>query len=333
MRDVLGDPAWPDDFWKASTPEAEGLDGSRLEAAVRAVEDRRWAVHSFLVIRHGRLVLERYGEDGGRPFGPGDLHELHSATKTFTSALVGIAVGEGKLAGVSARALDAFPGGEVERRSPEKERITIEDLLTMRSGLAYELFVDDDRMLADPRGAARYILSQPLAAEPGRRWSYSSGDSQVLAELVRRATGETPYAYAGPRLFAPLGIRDLRWPQDRTGTEVGGFGLWLRPRDLARFGLMLLDGGRFRGAQVVPAAWAQAMGRGRAETPWAAGTYAWHCWAPRIGGFAARGMAGQEAYLFPDRDLLVVFTAGLPADGADAMLDELVRDFVLPALR
>ncbi len=333
LKDTLGDPAWPDDFWKTSTPEAEGMDPAKIEAAVRAAKERDLEIHSLLVVRHGKLVVERYGTDGGRQLGPGDLHEVFSITKTFNAALLAIAVAEGKVSSISAPVLPYFEGDGLENRTPAKERITIEDLLTMRSGLDYTMDRNDGLMLSDPRGAATAHLSLAMAAAPGERWNYSSGDSQVIAEIVRRATGETPRAYAEKRLFGPLGIRELRWLRDRRGTEVGGFGLELRPRDLARFGLLYLSKGRWKGEQVVPEEWVTTSTRGRVPTPWAAGTYAYQCWAPKIGGFAARGYMGQEVYVFPDRDLVVVFTARLPSDTADAKLDEIVSQFILPAVK
>lgn len=330
LRDFLGDPSIPDDFWKASTPAAEGMDGAKLEAAVKAIQARGWAIHSFLVVRHGKLVLERYGADGDRPLGPGDLHVLHSTTKTVTGALVGIALAEGRLPAPSAPVLDFFRADEIQGHPPAKIRMRVEDLLTMRSGLEYLEGVDD-YLFGLPAPAAE-LLSQDQRVEPGTAWNYSSGDSHVLAEILRRATGETPRAYAEKRLFAKLGITQVRWDADPSGTHFGGFGLHLRPRDLARFGLLLLSQGRWRGEQVVPAAWIAESTRPRVPTPWPGGTYGYHCWIPKIGGFATRGYMGQDMYVFPDRDLVVVFTAALPAQHADAMLDDLVREFVLPAL-
>lgn len=330
LRDHLGDPASPDDFWQVASPAAAGMDAAKLEAAVQAIQSRGWAIHSFLVARRGALVLERYGADGARPLGPGDAHALHSTTKTFTGALVGIALGEGRLPSVSAPVLDFFDADEVRGHPPAKIRMRVEDLLTMRSGLDYLEGVDDP-LFGLPAPAAE-LLSQQQAVEPGTRWNYSSGDSHVLAEILRRATGETPRAYAEKRLFAKLGIAAVRWDADPSGTSYGGFGLWLRPRDLARFGQLLLAGGRWKGEQVIPADWIAASTRPRVPTPWAAGTYGYHLWIPAIGGFATRGYMGQDMYVFPDRALVVVFTAALPYQRADELLDGLVREFVLPAI-
>jgi CubicO group peptidase (beta-lactamase class C family) len=331
LRDHLGDPAFPDGFWQASAPAAEGLDGAKLEAAVKAIQARKWPVHAFLVIRHGRLVLERYGTDGGRQLGPDDLHLLHSTTKTFTGALVGIALAEKKLPSVSAPALSFFGPDQVKERTPAKARMTLEDLLTMRSGLEYREGVDD-LLFREPDTVAG-LLSQPLRADPGTAWNYSSGDAHILAGILRRATGETPLEYATRRLFAPLGIEKLSWEADPDGTQYGGYGLSLRPRDLARVGLLYLAEGKWNGQQLVPREWIAAQTRAHAETPWFGGAYGYLCWVPKIGGFATRGYMGQNMYVFPDRDLIVVFNAALPYQRADPDLDDLVREFVLPAVK
>ncbi len=332
LRSVLGDPAWPDDFWKASTPEAEGMDPARLEAAARALERHGGEIHSFLVIRHGKLVVERYGTEHGAQLGPNDLRHLFSTTKTITAALIGIAIEEKKIPGVSARALRFFSKDDFVNPEPDKARITIEDLLTMRSGLDHADARHNPMLLArDPAGGAFPVLSSLMAADPGERFAYSTADSQVLAEIVRRATGETPRAYAEHRLFAPLGIRALRWDQDAKGTEMGGFGLWLRPRDLARFGYLYLSNGRWKGAQLVPEAWvAQAT---RVHVPGAKpnADYGYQCWIPRFGGFSTQGYLGQYMYVLPDRDLIVVFTASF--SDFDETLDAVMKELVLPAVR
>jgi CubicO group peptidase (beta-lactamase class C family) len=346
LRDTLGDPAWPDDFWKPSTPAAEGLDPVRLEAAVKVLE-RLGEVHSFLVIRHGKLVVERYGSEHGNELvpesvvkpagevyalGPNDARHLFSVTKAFTAALVGIAIAEKKIPSVAARVLPYFAKDAIGNPEPEKEEITIEDLLTMRSGLDHA----DDRvspgiLIRDPAGGAVPVLSSRMAAPAGARFAYSTADSQVLAEILRRATGEGLRAYAEKRLFGPLGIRDVHWRTDARGTELGGFGLSLRPRDLARFGYLYLSRGRWKGAQLVPEAWVADSTRVHVPRAKSNAGYGYQCWIPKFGGFSVQGYLGQYMYVLPDRDLIVVFTANLPE--FDEALDSLMKELILPAIR
>jgi CubicO group peptidase (beta-lactamase class C family) len=332
LQDVLGSTASPDTFWKASTPEAEGMDPAKLAAAVDAIARRKLAIHSLLVVRHGKLVVERYGKDRGRQLGPDDLHELHSVTKTLTAALVGLAIADGKIASVKARALDWFPGEGVQEREA-KAPMTLEDLLTMRSGLRYDEG-GSEYLFREATCAAEAVLSEPLLAAPGKRWSYSSGNFQILAEIVRRATGKLPLAYADERILRPLGVKEVRWGADEGGTQLGGWGLFLRPRDLARLGYLYLQDGKWQGKQVLPAGWVAESTKERTDTPWAGG-YGYGGWIPRVGApaFAMRGYLGQEVYVFPGKDLVVVFTADLPAREADGIADELVREYLLPAVK
>jgi CubicO group peptidase (beta-lactamase class C family) len=331
LLDLPGSPASPDGFWKRSTPEAEGMNAARLAAGAAAIARRKLAIHAFLVVRHGKLVLERYGKDRGRQLGPEDMHELHSVTKTLTAALVGLAIADGKIASVKARALDWFPGDGIAEREA-KAGMTVEDLLTMRSGLRYDEGASEG-LFREATCAAEAVLAEPLLFDPGKRWSYSSGNFQILAEIVRRATGKLPLAYADERILRPLGITDVRWGSDEGGTQLGGWGLFLRPRDLARFGYLYLQAGRWEGRQVLPEAWVIESMKERTDTPWAGG-YGYGGWIPRVGvpAFTMRGYLGQEVYVFPRKDLVVVFTADLPPGEADRITDELVREYVLAAV-
>jgi len=335
MKDYLADPALPDDVWTATTPEAEGLRSAPLMDLAAKIESRNLAIHALLVIRHGRRVFERYGLEDGRQLDPSDLHVLASTTKTFAGTLVGIAIDEGLIPSVRSRVLDFFEPGEVANPSPAKDRMILEDVLTMRSGIAFREGVDAEYELFDEPCSACRFLSRPLAGEPGVTWNYSSANSQVLVEIVRRATGRTPLEYAEEKLFTPLGITQVRWPADGGGTNLGGFDLALRPRDLARFGWMLLEGGRWNGAQLVPEEWLRAATRQHAVstssfTP--KDGYGYQCWIPRFGGFATRGFRGQNMYMLPDRHLLVVMNGALEPATTDAVADDLVERFVLPAV-
>lgn len=337
MRDFLLDPAFPDDALPPSTPEAERMDRGPLEAGVAAIEARQIPIHGWLVVRHGRRVLEQHGADEGRPLTPDDLRHLHSTTKTFTSMLVGLALAEGRVPSVEARAAGYFGAAELPGLSAAARRIRLEHLLTMRSGLDYEEGNPREyETYTTARTSAAVFLSRRVVAEPGTRWNYSTGDSQILAEVLQRTAGRSLLAQAQASLFAPLGIGRARWETDGGDTQQGGRALWLRPRDLARFGWMLLCKGRWMGEQVVPAAWIEAATRRHvvADSGWMPGEgYGYHCWVPGLGGFATRGYMGQVMYVLPALALVVVFTAGLvPPEKGDALLDDLMRRYVLPAV-
>jgi len=186
-----------------------------------------------------------------------------------------------------------------------------------------------------PPDTSLTVLGKPMRFAPGSDWYYTSGNSQVLAEILRRATGETPLEYAKEKIFDKIGIKTYTWRSDPSGTQYGGFGLSLRPRDLARFGYLYMKKGKWGEVSVVPEAWIDESVKARVKTPWPDGDYGYHCWIPRFGGFAARGHDGQTMYVFPDKDLIVVFTADIPsANGyATTIEDSIVYNYVLPACR
>lgn len=316
-----------DSYWTFSTPQAEGLDPARLESALKALAPHE--VHSFMVIRHGRIVLDAYGRDreAKKDLGPDDLHELHSVTKSVTSTLLAIAQEEGRVPGFEAKAMDWFAKDGIQNPSVAKSAMTLADLITMRSGLQWEEGPDDP-LFFDPPNAAKAILDRPITGQVGTTWKYSSGNSQILGEILRRATGQAPRDYADARLFGPLGITNYVWKADKAGTSYGGWGLFMRPRDLARFGYLCLKGGVWKGKRLVSEARLKEATRPRCTTPWG-GQYAYHWWVPEIGGFAARGYLGQMIYAFPDQDLLIVVTANLPNEQAATILDGVVKTHFL----
>ncbi|MFT7560167.1 MAG: CubicO group peptidase (beta-lactamase class C family) [Flavobacteriales bacterium] len=331
LRNYLNDSDFNDNYWKNSTPAAEGLDTKRLDEALEFIRETKMELHSFTIIKNGKLVFDYYGteEKDSKTIQrtPAHTHTLYSTTKTLTSALIGIAIAENTLSGVNQKVLPFFANDSIENITDEKRNITIENLLTMQSGLQYKEG-ELDALFNSNRASATEFLTRPLIHKPGSHWNYSSGDSQILSEIVRRSTGSTPQNYAYKKLFKPLGIRKPQWSADKSGTNYGGWGLFLTPRDLARVGYLYLQNGRWEGQQLIPQTWIADSTQAKVKSAWS-GHYAYHCWAPTIGGFATQGYMGQNMYVFPDRDLIVVFTANLDGNTADSTLSDLVRDYIL----
>lgn len=338
-----GDTPWPTLRWTRASPEAEGMDGSRLEKlAARVRSGRIRNVHSLLLVRRGRLVFEEY-------FNSGDvdgLHTMQSVSKSVTSALVGIALAKGAFERVGERVLDFFPDlSGIENVDARKRRMTISDLLTMRSGTDYHeggSGSPHSRLNRMDRGWARFILSRPMISEPGKKFRYDSGAVILTSELLRRRTGVHADKFSEKHLFSPLGIEAWRWFKNAEGHPHTGGGLHLRSRDLAKFGLLYLRGGRWGDRQVVPEAWVReslsrkvrfARPRGRAVGY----GYWWWVLPPDPDGdgeldiYGAFGFMGQYLFLVPEHDLLVVVTAG----GKNWSEERAPRDFlytdVLPA--
>jgi CubicO group peptidase (beta-lactamase class C family) len=177
------------------------------------------------------------------------------------------------------------------------------------------------------------MLSQPIVGTPGQVWSYSDGVADITAALLRKVTGKTPLEYANEKLFLPLGLSDVPWQAPANGTNFGGWGLALTPREMARFGELYRNRGLWNGEQIVPADWTDLATTPKCETPWNA-QYGYYFWIPKLPGFfAATGAYGQNIYINRELGLVVVFTGDLSITGGNWFLEELLRDFVIPAVK
>ncbi len=189
-------------------------------------------LHSLLVVRNGYLVIEEYfgGHDAD------DLHDLQSVTKSFTSAAVGIAVGGGKIKGVDARVLGFFPDAAgIDNLNDRKRAITIENLLTMRSGTDYHESSPGSphhQLNALTHGWSEFYLSRPMVSDPGTKFQYDSGGVILLSAILEARTGQHGDALLDERLFKPLGIETSWWFKNSEGHPHTGGGLRLRPRDI-----------------------------------------------------------------------------------------------------
>ena len=279
----------PTPVWVRSTPASEQVDPRAIAQADRLARTKLKGVTSMLVARHGRLVVERYY--GG--YGPPDRFPVFSITKTFVSALVGIALADGHLRSVDEQLREVLP--------QTYSRITLWQLLTMTAGFARGLNFET----TDPAELA----NRPLVNRPGTTFNYDSGSSDLLAAALERATGERLGDYAQRRLFERLGIEDARWP----GVK-GGSGLVLRSRELLAFGQLYLGGGTWRGRRIIPSSWVRESTHSHVEVQNGRGLtagYGYNWWIddapPRT--FLAHGYLGQAVTVFPTRDAVVVVTS------------------------
>ncbi|MGZ5061592.1 MAG: serine hydrolase domain-containing protein [Usitatibacter sp.] len=327
------EPAAMDDGWERADPATSGFDAEALCAVLRDAAKMDANLHAVVVERHGRLVAELYRRGRDRPmsslfareveFGPTVLHDMRSVSKSVVGLLVGIAIDERRIAGVATPVLDFYPRDE-DLRTPERASITIEHLLTMASGLAwveevttYGTAANDETHLPWAWNPHRYVLDRAMAARPGERFNYSGGDNTLLADILARATGRDLRELARSELFTPLGIEDWEWRADLFGRPIAFAGLRLRPRDLAKIGRMMLDHGRWRGRQVVPAEWVAASLAAHIATGDDGRQYGYQWWIGRaelrgkpVEWSAAIGNGGQRLFMLPALDLAVVFTAG-----------------------
>ena len=202
----------------------------------------------------------------------------------------------------------------------EKRRITINDLLNMANGLSWhegEPGINDELRLFWKKDIARYVMGHEVSTPPNATFNYNGGGTAILADLIRRGSGQDIAAFARTRLFEPLGILDWAWVSDLHGRSMPFNGLRMRPRDLLKIGRLVLDHGQWQGKQVVPAAWiAQSMAPVfstdvrdyRYGQQWWAGIAQWH--GQSIQWHAGFGNGGQRLYIIPELDMAIVTTAG-----------------------
>lgn len=372
---VPADPSgiWPTAAWQVGTPAHVGLDRGTLENLDRDLAAGKYGiVDSFQVFRCGEQVFtRRYPHDystiyaaEARTKGPlnarlsgrynyfdpvwhpyyhgSDLHTMQSITKTFTSAIIGIARTRGDFkAGLDTPVLRYFDVAKVRNVDDRKRRMTLKDVLTMRTGLDWREDVPYD----DPRSDSslmeatddwvQYVIDKPMAAEPGTTFNYSSGATELLAYIFKKETGQDIDTYGEKYLFAPLGIRH-HWKRTYLGVVDTEGGLYVSGADLAKLGYLYLHGGTWNGKRIIAEDWVKQSLTPYVDTGWQGLKYGFKWWLyPRKD---ARGMVwmgigfgGQRLMVFPEDELIVTFTGWdiLKDPAVDAELAERV----LPAVR
>lgn len=282
-------------------------------------------INALVVIRDGYIVFETYG----RGSGPDARGEVYSVTKSFASTLVGIAQRDGLLTDLQEKVLALLPGtyADVDER---KQAMTLDDVLTMRTGLAWK--EDDENLMAfyTAPNQVKYMLDLPMAAQPGTEWNYCSGCSQMLTTLVSDATGMKAQDFANRELFGPLGIKAAPWLQDRHGVAIGGWGLTLSAREMAKLGYLFLRGGTWDGQEIVSPEWVKAATTKYTGTDSDLG-YGYHWWThPKFPAYMALGRFGQTIYVNPQKDLVVAIRAQLPDHEA---IFYLIETYIEPAAK
>jgi len=291
-----------------STPESQGVSSAAIGRLVDALESAVPGMHSLMLLRHGHVIAEGWW----RPYAAELPHALFSISKSFTSTAVGFAVHDGLLT-LDDRVVDLLGDDAPATVSDNLAAMTVRHLLTMTTGHSADSV---DTVSDTETNWTRALLALPVELTPGSQFVYDSGASYLLSAIVQRLTGERLLDYLGPRLFEPLGIVGATWEQSPNGIDAGGWGLSLTTEDIAAFGQTYLDGGRFGGAQVVPADWVAAAtalqvenGDHRPGDDDSHG-YGFQFWRCQHGAYRADGAFGQVSVALPEQDALLVLTGG-----------------------
>jgi CubicO group peptidase (beta-lactamase class C family)/predicted glycoside hydrolase/deacetylase ChbG (UPF0249 family) len=313
-----------------STPALEGVQADSILSFVQAANKSGVEFHSFMLLRHGKVVAESWWD----PYKADIKHTMYSCSKSFTATAVGFAVSEGKIK-VSDKVISFFPESLPVTVSPYLADLEIRDLLSMSVGHEKEpsyISASDDWV--------KGFLAVPIKYEPGTKFLYNSPATYMLSAIVQKVTGQKVFDYLQPRLFQPLGIQDIDWETDPKGINVGGWGLRLKTEDMAKFGQLFLQKGKWQGKQILPAAWVEeastmkimqnpdATKAQMESNEWVQG-YAYQMWRCRHNAYRGDGANGQFIIIMPDQDAVMIMTA----ESANMQIQlDLVWKYILPGL-
>lgn len=294
------------DGWEISTPEEENINSLKLEQAYELLYDdgRFWMARSLLVIRNGKLLAEAY------PHSLEDRDQyanIQSCTKSFTSLMVGVAIQNGLDFSVDDRLYDIYPS--LFNDDPEKQKITLDDALTMRTGLEFDNSKHTLQLYQTNQNSASFVLDLPLIDEPGAVFNYNDGAPQLVSKVIESKVGKTQAEYAREKLFEPLNINNWQWESANDGTTFGAFSLYLKPRDFAKIGQLLLQNGKWSNRQIIDSTYLTEA-TSVIVNPAYESAYGYFFWIDqRNKGYYALGHGGQILLVVPDKNLVILYTA------------------------
>jgi CubicO group peptidase (beta-lactamase class C family) len=314
---------------KATEAQTDAFD-KWLQAEAEAGQE----IHSAMVLQHGKVIAERWME----PNAPDSAHIMHSVSKTFTSMAVGFAINEG-LISLEDHLVDFFPEKVPEDASDNLKAITVRDLLVM--GCGHEPEHTNEIRYGEGEDWVAQFLTYPVVYEPGTHFCYNTIGTYMLSAIITKVTSEKMVDYLQPRLWEPLGIETPYWKECPMGINFGGWGLYIKTEDMAKLGQTLLDGGKYRGQQVIPAEWVAEASKAQIDNrpenfdpendpnpDWHQG-YCYQMWRCRNNGFRADGAYGQYIIVLPDKDAVIAMTANVQNMQTEL---NLVWDYLLPVL-
>lgn len=339
---IYQEPEEIDDGWETSSLSMEGLDSSKIRDMIYSIMNRRYkGIHSILLVKNGKLVLEEYFYGYNRD----RLHELHSVSKSITSILVGIAVDRKMIPNVNKQVHEFFSDHTDTRWVDQKYDIPLKHVLTMSAGIDWD---ERSKPLTDSRNDIvamvfysdnwiRYVLNKELIEPPGERFNYSGGLNILLGGIIKESSGLYADKFAERYLFGPLAISDYYWHRHHDGTINTQGGLALRPRDMAKIGYVMLRGGNWKGKQIVSQKWIKESTEYHVSGDYGYGYgYQWRSGKTVINKkpirtFFAWGRGGQFIFVFPTLDLIAVFTSSIHDNILGFQPFGIVTNYILPA--
>jgi CubicO group peptidase (beta-lactamase class C family) len=306
---VWGDePYFPTQQWRTSTPEEQGIASEKLAEALLTMQQNNLDIHSFMILRNGYVVVDAYFY----PYDGTTVHELASVSKSIMTTLIGIAVDQSKLS-LDDTMLSFFPEYTLANRDALKERITVQHLASMSSGLECTAQNDEQTLqeMRESQDWVKFTLDRKVMFEPGTHFEYCSPAIHLLSPILEKATGMTALEFAQKYLFEPLDIKDALWLTDPQGHNRGSEGVYLHPHDMARLGYLWLNKGVWEGKQIVSKEWVESSTTVQMETGGSDNYgYSWWIATDEPAAYNAIGRGGQRIIVIPQWNLMVVTTGG-----------------------
>jgi CubicO group peptidase (beta-lactamase class C family) len=276
------------------------------------------------------MVTEAYFH----PYTADTKMHIQSVTKSVIGMLVGKAIEDGYIRNENEKLLDFYPNRIIENQSKEKSSIQLKHLLSMSSGLDCAAFDASRPSMEASAGWVQFMLDLPMADKPGKTFGYCNGNAHLLSSILEKTTGMSAREYANQELFAPLGIEPVSqsdWWPDPQKITIAGYGLHLKPADMAKLGLLYLQNGKWDGQQIIPAKWVRASTTQHVEKEDGSGYgYLWTVY-PESGHYAALGLGGQQIHVYPAKHLIVVVTANLESYAEAPEIERMLSQYILPA--
>ena len=313
--------------FETSTPEAQGISSSAIIDFIEAAEAEVDALHSFMLLRHGKIVAQGWWA----PYSAEHPHVLYSLSKSFTSTAIGLAIAEGLLS-LDDTVISFFPDETPENPGNNLKSMRIRDLLAMNSG--HEEDTTGRITSVEGKTWVEAFLSLTVEHKPGTHFVYNSGATFMLSAILQKVSGETVLDFLTPRLFQPLGIEKPTWENNPQGINTGGWGLKVKTKDIARLGQLYLQKGVWNGQRILTEAWVDAASARQTsngsnpESDWEQG-YGYQFWRCRHNAYRGDGAFGQYCIVLPEQDAVLAITSGL---GDMQKPLNLVWDILLPAM-
>lgn len=334
---------WPTYEWRVSKPSEQGMSTEILFDLFYNLQLNNNNINSVLIIKNGYIVAEGYAH----PFNKDFVEQIYCITKPFISTMIGILIREGKIKSVNQRVLDFFNYETLDHMTCIKDKLTIKDLLTNTTGFEWgdvfnsealsDIQVIGEMFLTDDWG--KFCLDKEVLYERGKFFTSNSNGCQLLASIIRNVTGMSPHNYAKEKIFKPLGINDTLWFTSSNGENSGAQGLFMKPRDVAKLGLLYLSNGDWEDQSIIDNEWVEESTTFQVETRdshkrdfFVGYGYQWFFLSELpFNTYCAYGAYGHFLLVVKDLDLICVTSGSIPLDQHKRAIYNIFKNYIIPS--